>query len=66
MTRASWGSSTRRSRIIVRVGPGQALPASLKAYQKGNRLNVIDFAGIFSGTALGAPRSVAVRLQAEY
>ena len=31
-----------------------------------NRLNVIDFAGLFSGTALAPPRSVAVRLQAEF
>jgi len=28
-----------------------------------NRLNVINFAGIFSGTALGAPRSATARLQ---
>lgn len=31
-----------------------------------NRLNVINFAGLFSGTALAAPRSVAVRLRAEF
>jgi outer membrane receptor for Fe3+-dicitrate len=31
-----------------------------------NRLNVIDFAGLFSGTALGAPRTVAVRLEADF
>ncbi len=31
-----------------------------------NRLNVINFAGLFSGTALAPPRSVAVRLQAEF
>jgi outer membrane cobalamin receptor len=31
-----------------------------------DRLNVINFAGLFSGTALAAPRSVAVRLQAEF
>ena len=31
-----------------------------------DRLNVISFAGLFSGTALAAPRSVAVRLQAEF
>jgi TonB-dependent receptor-like protein/carboxypeptidase family protein len=30
------------------------------------RLNVIDFAGLFSGTAIAPPRSVAVRLQAEF
>ena len=31
-----------------------------------DRLNVINFAGLFSGTALAAPRSVAVRLQAAF
>ena len=31
-----------------------------------NRLNVINFAGIFSGTALAPPRSVAVRVRAEF
>jgi outer membrane cobalamin receptor len=31
-----------------------------------NRVNVINFAGLFSGTALGAPRSASVRLQAEF
>ena len=31
-----------------------------------NRLNVIDFAGVFSGTALAAPRSGAVRLQLDF
>jgi outer membrane receptor protein involved in Fe transport len=31
-----------------------------------DRLNVIDFAGLLSGTALAPPRSVAIRLQAEF
>jgi hypothetical protein len=31
-----------------------------------NRLNVINFSGLFSGTALAAPRSVALRLHAEF
>jgi hypothetical protein len=31
-----------------------------------NRLNVIDFAGLFSGTALGEPRSVNARLQVSF
>ncbi len=30
------------------------------------RLNVINFAGLFSGTALGVPRSGAIRLEAEF
>jgi hypothetical protein len=31
-----------------------------------NRLDVINFAGLFSGTALAAPRSIAVRLRADF
>jgi hypothetical protein len=31
-----------------------------------DRLNVINFAGLFSGTALAPPRSVAVRVHAEF
>ena len=31
-----------------------------------NRLNVINFAGLFSGTAIGAARRVAARLSAEF
>jgi hypothetical protein len=31
-----------------------------------NRLNLINFAGLFSGTALAAPRSAAVRLRADF
>ena len=31
-----------------------------------NRLDVINFAGLFSGTALAAPRSIAVRVRAVF
>jgi len=31
-----------------------------------DRLNVINFAGLFSGTALAPPRSAFVRLAAEF
>jgi hypothetical protein len=31
-----------------------------------NRLNVINFAGLFSGTALAPPRSIAVRIRADF
>ena len=31
-----------------------------------DRLNVINFAGLFSGTAIAPPRSVAIRLRAEF
>jgi hypothetical protein len=31
-----------------------------------NRLNVINFAGLFSGTALAPPRTFGVRAQVEF
>jgi hypothetical protein len=31
-----------------------------------NRLNLIDFAGLFSGNAIAPPRSYAVRLKADF
>jgi hypothetical protein len=31
-----------------------------------NRLNVINFAGVFSGTALAPPRSLGIRLRADF
>jgi hypothetical protein len=31
-----------------------------------DRLNVINFAGVFSGTAIAPPRSASVRVQAEF
>ena len=31
-----------------------------------NRLNVIDFGGLFSGNAIGPPRSYALRLAATF
>jgi outer membrane cobalamin receptor len=36
------------------------------AFNLTDRLNVINFAGLFSGTALGRPRSASVRLQVEF
>jgi hypothetical protein len=31
-----------------------------------NRLNTINFSGLFSGTALGAPRNFTIRLNAAF
>ena len=31
-----------------------------------NHFNVINFAGLFSGTALGPPRTIAMRVQAVF
>lgn len=31
-----------------------------------NRINVVNFAGLFSGTAIGAPRSVSIQLKVQF
>jgi hypothetical protein len=49
-----WHSGVRR--LMLRV----------EAANVTNRLNVTNFAGLFSGTALGAPRSVSVRGQLQF
>ena len=49
-----WRNAERRLNLRVEVG------------NLTNRLNVINFAGLFSGTALGAPRSAAVRVQYQF
>jgi len=36
------------------------------AFNLTDRLNVINFTGLFSGTALAVPRSFSVRLQADF
>jgi hypothetical protein len=36
------------------------------AFNLANRLNLINFSGVFSGTAIDAPRSFAVRLRTEF
>jgi hypothetical protein len=56
---ASLGSEVwKHDSVTVRV---QADAANLT-----NRLNVIDFAGLFSGNAVAPPRSFAVRLEASF
>lgn len=44
----------------------RTLRAQLEVMNLTNRLNLIDFAGVFSGTAVGAPRSYGVRLRADW
>ena len=51
-----WRNDMARRRLNVRI----------EAANITNRLNVINFAGLFSGTALGAPRGVSVRIQYQF
>ncbi len=50
----------------LRQGHRQRVAMQVDAINVFNRLNVINFAGLFSGTALGAPRRFLVRLRAEF
>ena len=51
--------------VIVRT-PTHSLRLQADVRNLTDRLNVINFAGLFSGTALAPPRSVAVRLRADF
>ena len=52
----------------VVIARRQAAKVSLQAEVRNltDRLDVINFSGLFSGTALAAPHSLAVRLRAEF
>jgi hypothetical protein len=52
--------------FVVAKAKRRALSVQADVRNLTNRLNVINFAGLFSGTALGAPRSVAVRMRAQF
>lgn len=52
--------------FVIAKASRRALTVQADVRNLTNRLNVINFAGLFSGTALGAPRSAAVRLRAAF
>ncbi len=52
--------------IRISTGASRELRLQVDVRNVTNRLNVINFAGLFSGTALGAPRSVALRAHFEF
>jgi len=54
------------ARVILWKNEKQSLRLQADVQNLTDRLNVIDFAGLFSGTALAEPRSAAIRLQAEF
>jgi hypothetical protein len=52
--------------LIVARSAKRSLRVQLDVRNLMDRLNVINFAGLFSGTALAPPRTVAVRLRADF
>lgn len=62
--RPSWTVDASAGTILKRGDTGVRLQVDVRNLT--NRLNVINFAGLFSGTALAPPRSVAIRLHAAF
>jgi hypothetical protein len=52
--------------VVLTKGAARKVKVQVDVRNLTNRLNVINFAGVFSGTAVAPPRSVAVRLQAAF
>jgi hypothetical protein len=52
--------------LVVVKTPKRSVRVQADVHNLTNRLTVIDFAGLFSGTALAPPRSIAVRLRADF
>ena len=63
--RPSWSIDASGSVVLMKTST-RALRVQVDARNLTNRLNVINFAGVFSGTALGPPRSLAARLRADF
>jgi hypothetical protein len=74
LSRVDLESGRVRSNLSFDIGIGaqlwsrdrQRLAVRAEVANLADRLNVINFAGLFSGTALGPPRSAAVRLQYDF
>jgi TonB dependent receptor/Carboxypeptidase regulatory-like domain len=60
-----WWSIDLSSGMVLRRGSGE-LRVQADVRNVANRLNVINFAGLFSGTALAPPRSFVLRMQASF
>ena len=52
--------------LTLRRTTNRALRVQADVRNLTNRLNVVNFAGVFSGTALAPPRSLAVRLRVDF
>ena len=63
--RPSWSLDVSAGVRLARWGSG-GLHAQADVRNLTNRFDVINFAGLFSGTALAAPRSFALRVRADF
>ena len=61
----NWSLDASASLMLAKVDE-RSLRLRVDLINLTNHFNVINFAGLFSGTALGAPRTLAVKLQAAF
>jgi outer membrane receptor protein involved in Fe transport len=61
----SWSFDASAGLVLAKAG-AMRVRAQVEVRNLTNRLNVINFAGLFSGTAIAAPRGVAIRLGVDF
>ena len=61
----SWSLDASASVVLAKVDD-RSIRLQVDVANLTNHFNVINFAGLFSGTALGAPRTLAIRLRAMF
>lgn len=74
LNRVNFASSRVRPSLSLDVGAGmdlyrrdlRTLILLIQSANLTDRVNVINFESLFSGTAIGAPRSVSARLRATF
>ena len=63
--KASW-SFDASAGVVLAKAAGSSLRLQVEVRNLTNRLNLINYAGLFSGTAIAPPRGIALRLAADF
>lgn len=63
--KASWSFDASAGVVLAKTA-GSSLRLQVEVRNLTNRLNLINYAGLFSGTAIAPPRGIAIRLGADF
>ena len=63
--KASWSFDASAGAVLAQTA-ARSLRLQVEVRNLTNRLNVINFAGLFSGTAIAPPRGLSIRLAADF
>jgi outer membrane receptor for Fe3+-dicitrate len=63
--KSCWSLDASASVLLAKAND-RSLRLQVDVINLTNHFNVVNFAGLFSGTALGAPRTLAIRLEATF